>query len=117
MRVDLAGEGRQTCLYEQALLLLQLSLIARVVPDLKWDGDREECGGVRSGHGGRRRVLAGQRVDFAREGITQDLPEEFGNENSSEELQVKGSPPRIGALFKEAVDVQVEKRGEAPDLL
>src|SRR5262249_55947331 len=90
MRGDLVGQGRQARLHQQPLLLLELSLIARVVPDLQRDGDRKERRRIIRGQRQRRRVPAGQKVNLRRrEGLVQDLAQKLRHENSGEKLQVK----------------------------
>jgi len=60
--IDLAGERRQARLHQQPFLLLELLLVARVVPDLQWNGHREKRGGVEGQDGQGRRMGPAGRV-------------------------------------------------------
>ena len=47
----------------------------------------------------------------------QQLTQKLRHQNPGGEFQVKCGAPVIAALFEEAVNVEVEERGEAPDLV
>src|SRR3954470_11156278 len=83
MWIDLAGERVQPRLHQQPLLLLQLTLIACVIPDLQ----RKNNGKKRSNVNGadRERVWAWlgrpEIEDISWEQISESLAKKFGEEN------------------------------------
>jgi hypothetical protein len=61
--------------------------------------------------------MAAGRVHGERPSSHPATAQELRHQNPGGEFQVKCRAPVIAALFEETVDVQVEERGESPDLV
>src|SRR5437667_9037594 len=115
MRIDLAGERLEARLREKPLLLFELVLVARVVPDLEGQHHREQRRRVEGHVNHEMRMRPGrlqrENQDFFRN-VVQRLAKKFGKENDRQKQQMKSAAPVI-PLLEKTPQIEVEKRRKA----
>src|SRR5690242_10286894 len=119
MRIDLAGERLQPRLRQQPLLLFELVLVPRVVPDLErqYHGEQGRRVERHVNHEMRMRPRRLQRENqHPFRNVVQRLAEKFGEENHRQKKEMKSAAPVI-PLLEKTPQIEVEKRRKSPDVL